>query len=329
MFRTPQYWKKKNWLSRSMIPLSWIWNVVCKVKFKRTRPYVPKIPVICVGNLTMGGAGKTPFVMALTTILQENGHTPHIVCRGYGAYIRDSMRVNLQQHTYLQVGDEPLLLAKIAPTWAGPNRVLAVQKAIENGANIIVLDDGYQTNSLHKDINFLVIDSTQGIGNGLLFPAGPLRENVVEALNRAHATIQIGDFSSDITLKEPVFSAKLVTRIKNSIQPQEPVVAFCGIGCPEKFKNTLKENSYKIVEFYEFADHHPYTIPDLMRLSTNASKASCRLITTEKDWVRLPYVYRELVDVLPIKLELKDAALLSNFINNSIAQIDSRRKKTS
>ncbi|MDP3371673.1 MAG: tetraacyldisaccharide 4'-kinase [Candidatus Paracaedibacteraceae bacterium] len=320
MFRSPRFWDKKQWMSYFLIPLSWLWTRIAKWNEKSMESEEVSVPVICVGNLVMGGAGKTPTVIALVDILKQMGHTPHILSRGYGAYIRNAIQVNPDKHNYLQVGDEPLLLASAATTWAGPNRVQSAKAAILQGATILLMDDGLQNHSLKKDLSFIVVDAIQGIGNGLVFPAGPLREPIESGANRAQAMILIGnDNTSSLDFKNHQFTAQ-ITCIKNTFEKNhnKRVVAFAGIGYPEKFRNTLEKNGFIVCEFIDYADHHPYTIHDMIKLIKAAEDHEAVLITTSKDWFRIPSHYRNVVETLPIALKFAHPDQICVFIKEAL-----------
>lgn len=261
----------------------------------------------------MGGAGKTPTVIALAHLLKTIGHTPHILSRGYGAYVRKIRAVN-ENHSYLHVGDEPLLLSRIAPTWVGPSRTKTARAAIEAGASILLMDDGFQNGTIYKDFNFVVIDSKQGIGNGYIFPAGPLREPLKNALKKVNALVFIGENKNlEETLKGISFKAVLTPSI-----PLSPcrVIAFAGLGYPAKFKKTLIENAYEVVQFINFADHHPYTFLEVEKLLELAKNQKARLITTEKDFLRIPACYQKFIDYLPIRLKFQEEEKLLLLIKN-------------
>lgn len=305
MFKTPQFWHCDSLLSRFLKPLSWIYCWLAEWKESHRKPYRVSVPVICVGNLVMGGAGKTPAVIAIVKILQEIGHQPHILSRGYGGYFRDVARVDANKHTYLQVGDEPLLLSAHAPTWVGASRVATAQAAIEAGATILVMDDGLQNSRLMKDYSLIVIDCIQGLGNNLVFPAGPLREPLQKGLKRAQAVLFVGDkknFNKPEGLR--TFNHQYTARLTatSSLKPQ-PVVAFAGIGYPEKFRHTLEEQGFLIKDFIDFADHHPYTIIDMQKLERLAHMHNVPLITTEKDYFRIPASYKDSILTLPVVLQ--------------------------
>lgn len=313
MFRTPHFWNKRQWISYFLIPISWIWTRIAQWNEGNTKSESVSVPVVCVGNLVMGGAGKTPTVIALVDLLKKMGHIPHILSRGYGAYIRDTIQVNPDKHNYLQVGDEPLLLARSAPTWAGPDRVQSAKAAISQGATILVMDDGLQNPSLQKDLSFIVVDSIQGIGNGMVFPAGPLREPIEAGAGRAQAMILIGHDDSQFEFIDEQFVAKIKC-LKKNVDQDKSIVAFAGIGYPEKFRHTLNENGYEVCQFIEFADHHPYTIHDMIKLIKLADQYEATLLTTTKDWLRIPNHYRNKVETLPILLNFEEPEKVQNFL---------------
>lgn len=321
MFKTPHFWNKRQWINYLLIPISWIWTRIAQWNEGHIKSESVSVPVICVGNLVMGGAGKTPTVIALVDLLKKMGHVPHILSRGYGAYIRNTIQVNPDKHNYLQVGDEPLLLAHAAPTWAGPDRVQSAKAAISHGATILVMDDGLQNPSLEKDLSFIVVDSIQGIGNGMVFPAGPLREPIEAGAGRAQAMIVIGDDDSSFEFIDEQFVAKIQCLKKNSDKGQnKSIVAFAGIGYPEKFRHTLKENNYEICQFIEFADHHPYTIHDMIKLVKLSEQHKATLLTTTKDWLRIPNHYRNKVETLPILLNFEEPEKVQRFLTKIVGR---------
>jgi tetraacyldisaccharide 4'-kinase len=313
MLKTPQFWNHSYGISQVLRPFSWLYTQVSLWRESRIKSIKVDVPVLCVGNLVMGGAGKTPTVMALVEILKTMGHVPHILSRGYGGYFRDAILVDPNLHSYLQVGDEPLLLANIAPTWIGSNRVDSARAAIKAGASILVMDDGLQNPSIYKDFSFVVIDSIQGLGNHLVFPAGPLREPIQKGLTRAEALIMIGDGIAPLHKGHDIIELGAKLTCEGPLT-QQSVVAFAGIGFPEKFKHSLDSHNYVVKEFIPFADHHPYTIIDLQRLLRIAEQHGCGLITTVKDQLRLPHEYREQVQVLPVQLRFNDSQKIQKIL---------------
>lgn len=312
MFKAPKFWQTDSFLSRFLRPFSWVYHFLARWKESKRTAQKVSVPVICVGNLVMGGAGKTPMVISIVKILQELGHHPHILSRGYGGYFREVAKVDNIKNSYLQVGDEPLLLSQYAPTWIGVSRVEAARAAIAEGASILVMDDGLQSSRLIKDFSIIVVDTIQGLGNNKVFPAGPLREPIHRGLERAQAIVFLGNqdrFKKPKILNSfPIqFTASLQANF--ALEPQT-VVAFAGIGCPEKFLVTLESQGFVVKEFIDYADHHPYTIVDMRRLLRLSKIHKSPLITTEKDHFRIPPSYRKSVLTLPVSLQFDQ---LENF----------------
>lgn len=303
--KAPEFWQYPSWKSIILSPLGALYNFFRKRRQASVPPHEATVPVICIGNLTIGGAGKTPTVIALVEILKQQGQIPHIISRGYGGKLKGPVRVDHTIHTYQDVGDEPLLLSHHAPTWVAKDRVAAAQMAIEAGATVLLLDDGFQNPSLKKDLSFIVVNTTYGFGNGALFPAGPLREPIEEGLSRAQAIILIGE--GDIPeLKSsplPIFRAHINSK---NFPHSNAVVGFSGIAYPEKFKKTLLEKGYDVRAFIPFPDHHPFNKKDLKFLQELSRYHQATLITTMKDVVRLPEDFAHRVLTLSVTLEFGD-----------------------
>ena len=253
----------------------------------------------------LSGAGKTPTVKFIFDILKKYKFNPHVITRGYGGYIKNVIRVDPNLHSYLQVGDEALVSAQFAPTWIGRDHFKSAQSAIFGGADAIVVDSGFYCRTLSHDFNILVIDSNQKFGNKRLLPAGPLIEKIDNGIKSSDAILIIGEKSEELesiiksTKDVPIFYAKLVTseivNIKNN-----KVLGFCGLGYPKKFKQTLKNCNYDIVDFVIFSDHHPYTITEIQRLIEKATSVNATLVTTIKDYIKIPEVFRPDIKVIPI-----------------------------
>lgn len=305
--KSPKFWYQPNSvLGYIFEPLSWFYQIGAALHQKLVQPYRPSIPVISVGNLVLGGAGKTPMTIALAQKLQTMGRTPHIISRGYGGTLQGPIQVAREIHTYHQVGDEPLLLAKVAPTWVSKNRRAAVDLAIGEGADILLLDDGHQNYSLEKDICIVVISSIQGLGNGRVFPAGPLREPLENGLKKTTTLVCIGPENQELPVSLRHVHCPVIRAFMNPLNPQPcEVIAFTGIGHPEKFRQTLLEAGYQVKEFIPFPDHYPYLDEDIHALQRKAESARVPLITTEKDFVRLPPLYRSRVLTLPVSLKFQ------------------------
>lgn len=318
--RAPDFWQRPpGLLSGLLSPLGALYGSVTSRRATRAPEHTPAIPVVCIGNAVMGGAGKTPVAGSLAAEPRFAAKNPHILTRGYGGSEAGPLRVDPGIHDAAAVGDEALLLAKAAPTWIARNRV-AGAKAIEAaGAGLILMDDGYQNSTLAKSLNLLVIDAAYMFGNGHAFPAGPLREPPDSALSRADAVIALGDdWAAKHFAGKPVFRARIVAENGTDFRGRA-VHAFSGIGRPEKFFRTLAAAGAGIRRRVAFADHHPFTEAELIRMLDEAEADSAIPVTTEKDLVRLPPALRDRVQVLTITLAWDDNAALLDMIDNAKA----------
>jgi tetraacyldisaccharide 4'-kinase len=249
--------------------------------------------VICVGNITVGGAGKTPVAIHIAEYFIAQDYLVHFLTRGYGGREKGPLLVDPKIHTAVDVGDEPLLLARIAPTWVSADRVAGSAAAAKAGARLIIMDDGLQNPGLEKDFSLLVVDALAGIGNGRLLPAGPMREELNDALGRTNAVILVGrGHGGDGVAARAQARAIPVFRAILRATPTSPldkvaVVGFSGIGRPEKFFQTLRDLRAEVIGTYPFPDHHNFTEADATKLLQAAEDAGARLITTEKDFMRL------------------------------------------
>ncbi|MFZ4068558.1 MAG: tetraacyldisaccharide 4'-kinase [Caulobacterales bacterium] len=286
-------------------PLSWLYGAVTAAKIAATKPIRVSRPVICIGNVSVGGVGKTPVVRALRDMLTKNGVKPAVLARGHGGRLKGPLLVDAIRHSAEDVGDEPLLHARDGLTFIARDRLAGAHAAIAAGADAIVMDDGFQNPALHKDFSFLVFDAASGLGNGKVLPAGPLREPLANAIARAHAAILIGAGPSLPLGALPAFGATIEA---TASAPPGPLVAFAGIGRPEKFFATLNAHSGEVVEAVPFADHHRFTATDLAFLDKLSAERGARLICTEKDHVRLPPDWRDRVATLSVTARFADPA---------------------
>jgi len=318
--RAPDFWAKTDSILPSLLaPLSGIYDACSRVRTALTSSQIASVPVICVGNAVVGGAGKTPCTIALLSRLRDAGIDAHAISRGYGGRIAGPHRVDSASDTSADVGDEPLLLAQAGPTWVSRDKVAAARAATVAGARVVVLDDGLQNPTLKKDFSFLVIDASNGTGNGRVLPAGPLREPLDRALGRVNAAIVMdgagtgndGGWPDTIARLRgglPVFRARLVPVAAALRSLEHPVVAFAGLGHPEKFFSLLHGMGCDLVGTYPFPDHHRYSPDDVMQIIEIAAAKGARAVTTAKDAVRLPQEAQDMVDVIDVVVEFQDEA---------------------
>jgi tetraacyldisaccharide 4'-kinase len=325
------YFRPPGFASRMLAPLAAIYGAVAAARMRRAGARA-SVPVICVGNPTLGGAGKTPTALAIAGLLAGMGERPVFISRGYGGSNAGPLAVDPARHQAKEVGDEPLLLARAFPTIVAHDRAAGAALAAEQGANVIVLDDGFQNPALAKDFSFLVIDRAIGIGNAAVFPAGPLRAPLRAQLERADAIVLIGngDSNAGAGARLPVFSARLVPDPATAmIFSGKKALAFAGIGHPEKFFATLGEAGIETVERMSFADHHRYTAEDAWTLMNAAAARGLVLMTTEKDLVRMhgDPALLELAAVtraLPVRLEFSDDVPIRRMLGAAIEKARAR-----
>jgi tetraacyldisaccharide 4'-kinase len=329
--RPPEFWKAEVsgrdsvvLLRAVLAPVSWGYAWVAARRLKTTTPRHAPVPVVCIGNFTVGGAGKTPITRAIRAKL---GETTHTLSRGYGGQLPGPLRVTPEMSAQ-EVGDEPLLHAADGPAWISRDRVAGARAAANNGAHAIVMDDGFQNPSLAKDLSLIVVDPAFGIGNGKVFPAGPLRERLQDGLRRADAIVFLGPPASSPAVigaadaqtagetpgvqewlagfTKPVLQA----RLEAVAPPPGKYVAFAGLARPEKFFDTLSALGAELEDTVPYPDHHPYSEDNLEFLTRLANERGAQLITTEKDAARLSPEWRARVAVLPVTARFEDDAVL-------------------
>ena len=323
--RRPEFWDtpKRGWQTYLLSPAAALYGLGRMAHVACVSSGRVPVPMICVGNVTAGGAGKTPVALDLGARLQRRGHVTHFLSRGYGGRLPGPVRVMPNDHAAADVGDEPLLLAEVAPTWVAADRLAGARRAASEGAEVIVMDDGFQNPRLVKDLSLLVFDGAAGLGNGALLPAGPLRETLDGALRRAQAAVLMGEdhhhLIERIGSHLPVFQASV---IPNRPAPgnMDRVVAFAGIARPRKFFDTLEAAGYQIADTASFPDHHPYSDTDLADLRTRAARLDAGLITTQKDLVRLSGSDRDGVSTLGVTLKWVDETGLDLFVETGLAE---------
>ena len=323
--RQPNFWyfDEPNLLAKLLYPLGIIFSLLGRISRLFVKPWKAPVPVICVGNLVVGGAGKTPTAIAIATVLKSRGWEPHFLTRGYGGTTTKPLLVNIQDHSSNIVGDEALLLAEISPTWVSSNRTKSAKLAIKSGANILILDDGFQNEGIQKDLSILVIDGEVGFGNKHLLPAGPLRENIAKGLKRSNAALILGNDKKMIADHILKHTGKEFPILDGSIEPRDvkpeffekKFVAFCGIGRPKKFFDTLDKIGLDIISTFAFDDHHPYSREELIKLSTYAKRHGAELITTSKDRRRINANINLAINELPIYIKWRKTSELDKFLD--------------
>jgi len=333
--REPAFWYRPRSLeSRVLRPLGALYGAIAARRFAR-RGLEAGIPVFCIGNYHVGGAGKTPTVLSLTRLLCELGETPVVLSRGYGGKLLGPVLVDRERHTAADVGDEPLMMAREVPVAVSRDRVSGVALATSIGATVILMDDGFQNPRIVKDASLIVIDSERGLGNGNVFPAGPLRAPLAPQLARTDALIVIGpgkaaDPLADVIAGQgkPVLRATLKPEAASLAQLLgQRVLAFAGIGDPERFFRTLRTSGIDVVRTRSFADHHAFSRAEIDALLAEAKRDGLTAVTTEKDLARLrggsgsPDLVPDLArDIVPfaVRLEFDDPAQLRGFVSDRL-----------
>jgi tetraacyldisaccharide 4'-kinase len=336
--REPAFWyRPPSLLSRLLMPLGAIYGQVAAWRMQ-SDGFDAGIPVICVGNYHTGGAGKTPTVLALTQLLRELGETPVVLSRGYGGKWRGPVKVDSVRHIAANVGDEPLMLAQTVAVVIARDRVGGIALARSQGASVILMDDGFQNPAISKDASIIVIDGDRGLGNGGVFPAGPLRAPLPRQLVRTDALIVIGDGTAADPVAaavaaqaKPVLPAHLKPAAASlALLAGKRVLAFAGIGDPGRFFRTLRRAGVDVVTERAFADHHPFSAQEIDGLIAEARRDGLTLVTTEKDLARLrggEGAAASARDILAfqVTLEFDDAVKLRSFVSDRLFKARERK----
>lgn len=316
----PAFWQRDGLLPTLLSPFAGMTEAVTAWRLRRVGWRAP-VPVICVGNVTVGGAGKTTVALDLVRRLLALGCHAHVLLRGYGGQVRGPSWVRADDSA-TRVGDEALLHAALAPTWVGGDRRLSAQAAVAAGADVLAMDDGLQNPGLHKDLALLVIDGGTGFGNGRVLPAGPLRESVARAAARCHAAVVIGEDATNavglLPADLPVVPASLAPAPQSATLAGCRVLAFTGIALPDKFFASLTGVGAEIVARRTFPDHHPFTAAERQTLLAEAARLDAIPVTTAKDAVRFPAVERSSIRVLEIALEWRDERMINQLLTKTL-----------
>ncbi|MEL6359434.1 MAG: tetraacyldisaccharide 4'-kinase [Pseudomonadota bacterium] len=321
--KEPWFWKSDALLARgialALSPLGHAYTLAQQLKHRYTKGYRANAKIICIGNVTLGGTGKTPFSIALAKaiLVQHEALRGKIffLTRGYGGSEPGPLLVDLTNHGAEDVGDEALLLARHFPTIVAKSRVEGAKLCTEKDAKLIIMDDGFQNPSVERDLDILLLGTKASFGNGHVFPAGPLREPLRMATSRAGLVVQL-DGTNPLIAAPPAWRAHVSSMVSFA---NTPVVAFCGIANPERFFQTAKQAGADLVANVAFPDHHPISPQELRELRKTAKAKSAQLLTTEKDLMRLPAGERADIVVLPITITLEEEAA---FVQNVMAFID-------
>ena len=325
--REPAFWWRPPGLAAGLLwPVSAIYGAIAGGRMAKPGADAG-VPVVCVGNLTVGGAGKTPTAIMVTRILAAAGRRPALLSRGYGGSSAGPVQVDLAKHRASDVGDEPLLLARVAPTIVAHDRVAGAAGARAAGADVVVMDDGFQNPSLQKNLSIVVVDGQRGVGNGRVLPAGPLRASLKLQLAHAHAVLVIGEG----TAAEPIVAAareRALAIFRGRLEPDaqaldalkgRPVLAFAGIGDPEKFYATLRAAGIDVRAQRSFPDHHRYRRGEARELIARSERDGLVPVTTEKDWVRLAWqddlvALAAITHALPVRLAISGEGVLRDYM---------------
>ncbi len=331
---TPSVWYLRDPPGRAvrllLAPLGWLWAAATARRIASTAPVDPGVPVICVGNLTVGGSGKTPVARALLQRLSAAGVEAHALSRGYGGRLEGPHRVDPLRDTAAEVGDEPLLLARDAPAWIAHDRLAGARAAASAGAQAVVMDDGHQNPAVAKALSLVVVDgdTREGrwpFGDGAVFPAGPMREPLRTGLARADAVVlllPLGAESPDPDLLLDFGALPVVCAVVEASAPPPagPQLGFAGVAKPWKVAEALQAAGCELVDFAPFPDHAAFREPDLQRLAAHARAHGAGLVTTEKDHVRLPATWRERVTAWPVQARFTDPAALDALLARALGR---------
>ncbi|WP_099865334.1 tetraacyldisaccharide 4'-kinase [Pararhizobium haloflavum] len=333
----PFWWQESDWRARGLWPFAWAYGQVARTRMERGRRERLPVPVICVGNFTVGGAGKTPTTLALAEAARKKGRKPGILSRGYGGTMDGPVRVDPSHHRAKDVGDEPMLLAERAPTVIASDRVRGARALLGEGVDMILMDDGFQSARIDSDYALLVIDAARGIGNGHIIPAGPVRAPVADQIRHATALLTVGSggaagamVRSAARAGKPVHEAHIVPRDGQRFAGKR-VFAFAGIGDPGRFYRTLTDCGAQVVRHRNFGDHHPFVDEEMVELMKLADADDLQLVATEKDVVRLRGLHGEAERLaartwpLAIEMVFDQPAVPASIVDRAVARFKEKQ----
>lgn len=287
-----RFWEKRNIIAILLLPISWLYRLISVCYYKTQKPRKFPQRIICVGNVTVGGAGKTPTAIAIAEMLMQSGKKVSFAVRNYGCSSKKEYVVKKGDKYQDSIVEEAFILASYAPTFVAPNRIKAIELASKSDCDCIIVDDGLQNNSFYKDVSILVIDGVQKFGNGFVIPAGPLRETVNNIIKRVDVIIPINMqdknlFSQLQTSGKLICTAQGKTVIPKNISKKDKIFAFAAIGYPKKFFSSLKKMGLNIVLTKTFKDHHIYAKQEIVELKRSAQAKNAKLLTTYKDLIKI------------------------------------------
>jgi len=333
----PFWWLKSDWRAWALYPASWVYGSIARSRMERAPRTPVDAPVICVGNFTVGGAGKTPTALALADAARKAGMKPGFLSRGYRGNVRTATRVEVSRHDAREVGDEPLLLAAKALTVVSADRVEGARRLLLEGADIIIMDDGFQSAALLFDYALLVVDAHRGIGNVHVIPGGPMRAPLLDQMRHASALLVIGEgtaadraIRSAARAAKPVFSGALAVQKARTFKDKR-LLAFAAIGNPEKFFDSLRSTGAHLVSERSFGDHHHFSDEEIREILETAAANQLDIVTTSKDMVRLRAgrgLAAELADksrVLDVRLEFEQPDIAATIISSAIGSFKKRK----
>jgi tetraacyldisaccharide 4'-kinase len=316
--KTPAFWNSRNAIATALLPASYLYRAITQLRTRFTQPVNIGAPVICIGGLTAGGAGKTPVCLHIGELCKTHGINAWFLSRGYKGRLQGPTQVKPSEHTAYDVGDEPLLLARVLPTVIAKDRVLGAQFAAKAGAALIIMDDGFQNPSIHKNLSIIIADGTLMFGNGYMIPAGPLREPVEAGLKRADGMIIINPKNPAPAMSLPVLQARTTPNEAAYALNGKKVIAFCGLAYPQKFFATLAGIGAVMLEEKTFPDHYQYSDAEIDTLALKAKQCDAVLVTTSKDAARMNARSLSLVTVVYVALDFEQPDALMALIQKAL-----------